>query len=515
MTAMPLCAKSVRIRGAVGGTWEAPLTVRIGSGPYTPAAKRRLNAPDAYGLARPGGGIVPANAIPASPSQWQFAHVVDGSFLSDPVDVATTPVVVAFDAVKRMRVIDVAVAADVEDGAIVDAGMLTLEPTASLAVELEPPLTDLPMVFFLGVVNAGVDERRRPAILRQLSVLDQVAPRTFDLLAMGDVGVLPASGRTMLEALPPLDSLRIAVSSDAAGVLVIRDLVPASGAAVRIGRGELTPKKLALRRIAGTVTDGADRPVRNATVVVSDFPSRREALTDGNGRFVVPAVLTGPRAQFYVDARGAAPHQNAATLLRDVPVDSGDVFLHLAAEAAEPVADGLIPPPNGLQPCVSDTSYPAIGGVRDLDTDEENFGSIAVVGQNASTPSVDVAVKRGGRWLFIWAVDAFQVVEGTETFPSGGGRKTVRMAAPGKSVPRTLQFVGPNGKPASDVTVYFMSPVGGPDPATFLTDSKGTIRLPCVNLPALPIAVDDDPYTFEGTVTLSDKTTTVTLQKAK
>src|ERR1051325_10744321 len=222
MTAMPLCAKSVRIRGAVGGTWEAPLTVRIGSGPYTPAAKRRLNAPDAYGLARPGGGIVPANAIPASPSQWQFAHVVDGSFLSDPVDVATTPVVVAFDAVKRMRVIDVAVAADVEDGAIVDAGMLTLEPTAGLAVELEPPLTDLPMVFFLGVVNAGVDERRRPAILRQLSVLDQVAPRTFDLLAMGDVGVLPASGRTMVAALPPPGAPRAVELCRSGGAATVR-----------------------------------------------------------------------------------------------------------------------------------------------------------------------------------------------------------------------------------------------------------------------------------------------------
>ncbi|HYK02929.1 MAG TPA: carboxypeptidase-like regulatory domain-containing protein [Thermoanaerobaculia bacterium] len=510
--AVPLMAKTIRISGTIEGPYDPPLTVRVGSGPPAAAVLRRLGAPDAYGLGRTDGSVAGIE-IPPSPSQWHSAAVDGARFVSDAIDAGKSPVLVVFDANKRLRIVDVAVPPDIADGATVDAGTWTLEPTRSVAIDLELPLTDLAMVFLLGVPEARVNDRDRAAIARQLSVLDQVAPRTFDLLASGDALPLPDSGRTVLEALPPYESLRIAISSAAADVEVLRDVPLTAGAAMRVARAELTPRKFATRRIAGRVVDGDERPVRGATVVVSDFPSRREATTDAAGRFVVRAMLSGPRANFLVDA----DNKGNTTLARNVAVDEGDVHLRVANVGALPQTFTALANPargNLITRCLEDLQYPAIGGVRNFGTSSEGYGSIEVEEVSPSLPAIDVTVKDGGPWLFIWAVDPFQVVQGTHTFPSGGGNATVMMAAPGPTVPRALQFVDSSGKAIPDLTVYLTSVIGGPDPITLITDDKGTIELDCVNIPWLQVVIDDDPWTFDGDVKLAGAMTIVPVGKA-
>ena len=95
--ATPLAAKTIRLRGTVAGAYDAPLTIRVGSGPYEDAAMRRLGAWNVYGLGTPGGGLG-GIAVPPSPSRWHSAAVDGSAFLSDAIDAEPPPFVVAFDA---------------------------------------------------------------------------------------------------------------------------------------------------------------------------------------------------------------------------------------------------------------------------------------------------------------------------------------------------------------------------------------------------------------------------------
>jgi hypothetical protein len=513
MAAVPLAAKTIRIRGTLAGPYDPPLTVRVGSGPYGDAASRRLGAPDAYGLGKADDGIG-GIAIPPSPSQWHSAAVDGNTFVSEAVDAATQPLIVAFDAKKRLCIAEVPVSENTADGATVDVGPLTLLPSARLSIDLELPITDMQMVFLLAIPAAQADERFRAEIGRQLSVLDQIAPRTFDLLATGDLLPLPESGHTVLEALPPLASMRIAITDAAAGVEIVRDVPLSPEATMHVARAELTPKKFALRRIAGKVVGTGDRPVRGATVVVSDFPSRREAVTDPDGRFAMPAVLTGDTANFYIDARRAVPRAPEGTLVRDARVDAGEVFLRMATEET-PVIGGAsgstTPVPSPIKVCTANIQYPAIGGRRNPGMTAERWGNIVVHKVDPKAPAINVTAASSGKWLFTWAADPFQVVQGTANGPLN--QQNVSLSAPGPSVARTLKFVDGSKKAIANLTVYFASLVGDPDPVTLITDTNGLIKLPCVNVPSLPIVIDDDPYAFDHLVTLTSDVTTLTVPK--
>lgn len=303
----PSARRGVRITGKIESASNDPrIHVRIGSGPRVAAMARHRAASAAVFPPHRNENAPYGIVLPLSPTRWSDAAIAPetGRFTSEPLD-AGPAVIVAFDESGGIAVVDVRIG---RSG--LDAGVIRIPPPAGISASVEMPLTDLPLLLSLQFDEATIADADREEAARILSVLDQVDPRLFELVMQRTPYPLPFGGTANIRWLPRFATLRVIVAPTTPAL-------PSSTASIALQRDRLTPLPVRgsafLKRDGGAAAvdgivlfEGTETPVAGAKVVYSDYPLRRETVTDAAGRFAFPAVVRARGAVFFVDAGTSA-----------------------------------------------------------------------------------------------------------------------------------------------------------------------------------------------------------------
>jgi hypothetical protein len=414
---------------------------------------------------------------------------------------ADRPQLVAFDADGRIAVADVPVPARIAPGASIDAGSLTLTGPSALNIQLDVPATDLPLGFLLTIQSATLDPAKREETALAISVLDQVDPRLFDLLTLRTFYPL-RPGANRLAPFPLFRDAKVVVLDSAAGVRAERTVAftPSGQAGMQLSIADLSPRYTkAPTTVSGQlVLAGTNRPVGRAKVVYSDFPERRETITNDDGAFVFHDVHSDRPVTVFVDSRASAIPAGYSTtqIFRGV-----DAQAPLRLELAQPLPQPPAQVGNGTN-CTSDDQYPSFAGYL-LNNGNEKFVPINSVNINYQTLQATDSVPVAGAWHFRLAKNPFELALGGGQFNVPNQNYVVQLAVPQQSINVRLQFVTPNGFFSSGTAVYFPSFTEDPDPLELDTDQNGFIDLRCVNTSPIYVFVKIAGGFYDGNVNIT------------
>jgi hypothetical protein len=505
----------IRVRGTFVTTGDvARVKVRVGFGDRVPAVeRRRANVHDPF--VRPGDENRPFGiTLPLSPLVWTDATTAgapSGASFESGWIAARAPQVVAFDPEGRIAVADVVVPAHVTPGTTVEAGALSLSGPAALNIRMEIPASDLPLGFMLDIATAAADPATAAGTARVISVLDQVNPPLFDLLTRRARYPL-SSGLNSLAPFPALRGLKIAVLDSSAGVRMERSAaMPAAGVAtLDFDSAELSPhyRQAATKVVGRVVLAGSSKPVGRAKVVFSDFPERRETVTNDDGAFEFTDVHNDRPVTIFVDSRASAipAGYDATHVFRGVDA-RGPLNLEIPQP---PYLAGLNPTVQDDDNCTADDQYPSLAGYI-TDQGVEHWAPIGIYNVNPQTLQATVSVPVTGYWNFRLALYPFWVALGGAQFNQANQQQTVQLGRPQGLQTVTLQFFNPNNSLSIGTAVYFASFTEDPDPVEFDTDNNGVIRLHCVNMSPIYVYVDIGPGYYDGNVNLTGAYKAVTL----
>ena len=282
--------KVVRLKGRISGVAAGSVvSAKVGTGQRIAAFDRWLRD---SGATSPRDERVDASfgvPLPLSPGHWQKARVLDGELDTGWI-FAESPQVVVFDSAGNALVQDVSLPSDIKAHTSFDAGQLTLEPTRTLDVSVKVPATDLELPLTLGVHDVTLGDAPAAEVGRYLATLDQIDPRLFGLLVLEHGYTLPPNGNAHLQYLPPYAELTLLVHDPRSDQAVERkiELTRETTAKVTLTEQRGSP---ASSTFSGQVhLGGTTTAVAGATVVVSQYPDRRETLTDTEGRFSVDGI---------------------------------------------------------------------------------------------------------------------------------------------------------------------------------------------------------------------------------
>jgi len=298
--------KVVRLTGKISGVAAGSVvSAKVGTGERIAAFDRWLRD---SGATSPRDERVDASfgvPLPLSPGHWQKARVLDGELDSGWI-FADSPQVVVFDSAGNALVQDVSLPADIKAHASFDAGQLTLEPTRTLDVSVKIPESDLELPLTLGVHDITLGDAPAAEVGRYLAALDQIDPRLFGLLVLEHGYALPPNGNAHLQYLPPYAELTLLVHDPRSDQAVERKVELTREATAKVALTEQRGSP-ASATFSGQVHLGdTTTAVAGATVVVSQYPDRRETLTDAEGRFSVDGIAAKEPVDVAVTVPAAA-----------------------------------------------------------------------------------------------------------------------------------------------------------------------------------------------------------------
>jgi formylglycine-generating enzyme required for sulfatase activity len=525
----------VRLRATLAGVAAGAVPrVRIGYGPRAAAMERWLRATgsqaprdermtSAYGI-----------ALPPSPLAWRDA-IVDGASVDGGWFLATdAPQLVAFDSAGGVLVADVAVPAAIDAHAVLDAGTLTLRPSNAIDVDVPLPSSDLPVPILLGVTGVTIDAAAKADAGRLLSALDQIEPRLFALLVLDHGITLSFDGKARLRPLPRFNSVTLLMHEPFSAAAIPRDVPLTAGvpAVVHLERGSGGVfRATAPGKFSGRLT-ARGAGVANATVVVSDYPARRETVTAADGSFSVDGIRNDGAVTVFADAsRGGVPAGIAAVhIFRDVAASSSPELalplLPAIPQADVPRNEDVQTPKTGKCQVGNDAQYGGQNwlGFRDTNSDDDFYVfNVHLRGQTAQA-----TVCGSGTWAFWFAPTPFEIYNGA---PSDFGTLTnvncprncadnctgynVALVDIPFAFNQVIQLVDSRGNAvADDVEVLFSPP--GPfqhdwDPTPLSTDANGQVILCKVNVNPVHIFYEGAFGHTDCDVKLTSPTVTVRL----
>ena len=298
--------KVVRLTGKIAGTAAGTVVSgKVGTGERIAALDRWLRDSGATSprddRAKASFGV----PLPLSPAHWQRARVVDGEVDSGWI-FAESPQVVVFDSAGDVLVQDVSPPADIKAHASLDVGQLTLTPTRTLDVSVKLPDADLELPLTLGVHDVTLGEASAVDAGRYLAALDQIDPRLFGLLVLDHGYALPANGDAHVRYLPPYAAMTLLVHDPRSDQAIEKkvELKRDTTARVELAETRGSPASATFRGQVHLV--GTGTAVAGATVVASQYPDRRETVTDGEGRFSVEGVSAKEPVDIAISVPAAA-----------------------------------------------------------------------------------------------------------------------------------------------------------------------------------------------------------------
>ena len=467
----------LRVRGTIANA-RGGVRVRIGDGTRAEDARRPHEI-----------------ALPAAPSRWQDAEV-RGRRFTTPWIVAGSPQLIAQDGSGALAAIDVALPARLAARQWIDAGDVTLSPTASVDVDIALPAGDRATSVAILVTEAPAADRDAAAVARHLRALQQVDPPMYRLLAHGHAYPLSPDGKAHLRFLPGFTRMRIVLLEPFGEGRAVRDLVPTPGAPSRL---HFEWKELAggpPRDVTGVVKlEGTETPVAGATVVLRDPPLRRETVTGSDGRFSFAGVTAREPLRISVDARGRVPrsHRQTATLRAE---GRPEITLPLPRETVtfpRVVANNV--PANCL---VDDFQYPFIfnqqipaNGVYEAETD---YAKKTITLRASITGVYGLLVFFTPFLVFNTQVDVTQA-----------GALVVGKLQGDDPIALTFNVrTGNNGDLAPGTPVYLAPPAPlAPwfDPTEFDLDANSKFTIPCINSGQTLLFVESGDDVCDGAMT--------------
>lgn len=358
----------IKLRGAVRGDAanRAGLNVQYGFGDRIEVMARFRLSFDLTPAATRAENRFLGFDIPKSPRVWREATLSpDSSFETAWFPAADDPQVLATNDARQVAIADVRLDSSIRPGAVLNVGELRFEDTRSIAIRFNEQSHDVAAdleVYFRG---AKYNPARRDSILKLMSVLDRLDPRTFTFL-MGMRGFSTEGGVTEMHILPAFDSIDLRAMGAILGKQV-DSTVPLTSPVTTLDVQPLTVLAGVTKRAPLTglvVLDHSWAPVEGATVVYSCFPDKKQVVTDKFGNFVVPDACVGRRITLFVDATDQArPPRFRRTQKRMTfdrpPGNEQPLVVPLPEDPAPPLAALTMP---SSQPATSSGVYRTVQG---------------------------------------------------------------------------------------------------------------------------------------------------------
>lgn len=512
-------AEAIRLSGSIAGGGDG-VRVRIGDGPREHCLERAYRA-----LGRSAPPSISTSAagvpLPPSPPRWHTASVDGTAFESGWIAASTEPQLVAFDAGGRVAVRDVVLPGNLLPRATIDTGQTVLETRAGLDVDVTLPRGDLPVALELHLNEAVLDPGAGEDVGRYLSALDQIDPRLFRWIVIKGGLTLSHAGQARLRALPPFASVTVVLREPHSGASTTRTAVLTRGAtsSLRLAFDDFGRRTEQTRTFRGRVVlEVGKKPLARATVVVSDFPNRRETVTDFEGRFHVDGIRADRPVTVFVDAsrrRARDGHALSQVFRRVSPTEERDFALPpVLTSGFKPTPPPMVSALTPLEPAL-EIGNGVVLPYKDGCTVEDQYGSNTswMVLREDATPFrlwavTDFAPPNQLRFIgcetgtfdALWAASPFAVFHGRFTLDQPADRCPDFCECFTNAIPAVMDF--PAGvelslrfmlgsQPADNLTVWFAPPdfFGDYEPADLRTDNDGFIPLCNVNVRTISLFI--------------------------